>query len=140
MRCDRLYLDEVVNTQGDLFGLAFDNKLSIIDFGEYYLNNKIRSYIDSGLIEYCTMRAERLFELLDIKKVKINYEGFTKDEHDKAVWIGKFYAISQWYSDMSSAIIINKVKIQEVYENYKTLSSMDMEIASKIYLRNMGIL
>lgn len=140
MRCDRLYLDEVVNTQGDIFGIAHDNGYDIIRFGEYYLKSDVRSYIDSGLIEYCTLEADNILKLLNVdisKKVNIEID---KKEREKVVWIGKFYAICQWCGNISSKVLLDRIKIAEVYKDYGTLSSMDMEIAAKLYLKRVGML
>lgn len=140
MRCDRLYLDEVVNTQGDIFGIAHDNGYDIIRFGEYYLKSDVRSYIDSGIVEYCTLGADNILKLLNVdisKKVNIEID---KKEREKVVWIGKFYAICQWCSNISSSTLVTKVRAEDVYEYHKVLSSMDMEIAAKLYLRNVNII
>lgn len=140
MRCDRLYLDEVVNTQGDLFKIAYNKGYNILEFGEQYLKSDIRSFIDCGVIEYCTMKADKIFELINIQELVHDIHGVDKKELEKDIWIGKFYAISQWYGNVASKVLITKMKLEDVYTYYKTLSSMDMEIASKLYLKSIKIL
>lgn len=140
MRCNRLYLDEVVNTQGDLFGAVYNRGYDIIEFGEAYLKSEIRNHIDCGVVEYCLMSADKIIEIMGIQKLRHSGYEADKKELEKAIWIGKFYAVSQWYGNVASKILIDKMKIKDVYVYYKTLSSMDMEIASKLYLKSIKLL
>ena len=128
----KAYLDEVVENQGKLFDLYAqdypDNDTE--DFIQTYMKSKTRKYIDESQAYVNTMDAR---ELLDYFFTTENYEkkqgkamrGFVPD------WIGEFYAYYQWYYNISSAELVDKVPLKFLEKAYPGLHDLDLELAVK---------
>ena len=63
MRYDKSYLDEVVETQGELFGKVEENipQIDVADFITKYMTGKTREFIDNGQAYVMTMSSEDLW-------------------------------------------------------------------------------
>lgn len=46
-------------------------------------------------------------------------------------WIGEFYAYYQWYNNIPSAEVINKVPLDYLKKAYPGLHDLDLELAVK---------
>ena len=77
-----------------------------------------------------TMDAKELWNYFsDTEKYKLKQgkaiEGFMPD------WIGEFYAYYQWYYDIPSAEIINKVSVDFLRKAYYGLHDLELDLAVK---------
>lgn len=126
------YLDEVVENQGRLFDLYVqeypDNDTE--DFIETYMKSKTRKYIDESQAYVNTMSAEELL------KYFLSTENYTK-KSGKAMrgfmpdWIGEFYAYYQWYYNIPSRKVIEKVPLKFLEKAYYGLHDLELELAVK---------
>jgi hypothetical protein len=126
------YLKDVVENQGKLFDYIaqyYPNK-DTKDFINAYMSSKTRNSMDKGQAYVVTMDKDALlnyflqtdkYELKDGKALN----GFVPD------WIGEFYAYYQWYYNMSSAEVINKIPIDFLSKAYYGLHDLDLDLAVK---------
>ena len=126
------YLDEVVENQGRLFDLyvqEYPDK-DTEDFIETYMKSKTRKYIDESQAYVNTMSAEELL------KYFLSTENYTK-KSGKAMrgfmtdWIGEFYAYYQWYYNIPSRKVIEKVPLKFLEKAYYGLHDLELELAVK---------
>ena len=129
---DEAYLQEIVETQGELFENVdeYVPGIDVKNFIETYMAGDTRSYIDQAKAYVCTMDARELWEY------------FRKEEHFSPQkgnsiggfipnWIGQFYAYFQWYYDMSSRELIKLLPIDFMVAGYRGLHDLDLELAVK---------
>ena len=124
------YLNDVVENQGKLFDLVAQNypDKDTKDFIRAYMLSKTRKSIDEAQAYVNTMNAESLWEYLqendkyELKDGKA-MEGFMPD------WLGEFYAYYQWYYNMSSTKVLDKVPIEFLMKAYSGLHDLELELA-----------
>ena len=124
------YLNDVVENQGKLFDLVAQNypDKDTKDFIRAYMLSKTRKSIDEAQSYVNTMNAESLWEYLqendkyELKDGKA-MEGFMPD------WLGEFYAYYQWYYNMSSTKVLDKVPIEFLMKAYSGLHDLELELA-----------
>ncbi len=128
----KAYLNDVVENQGRLFDLyaqEYPDK-DTENFIETYMKSKTRKYIDESQAYINTMNAK---ELLDYFFSTENYKkipgkamkGFMPD------WIGEFYAYYQWYYNISSVEVLNKVPLKFLEKAYYGLHDLELDLAVK---------
>ena len=127
-----VYLNDVVENQGKLFDLAANQypHTDTKDFITAYMMSKTRKYIDESQAYVNTMDAPELlryFTETDNYKFKPGNTvgGFMPD------WIGEFYAYYQWYYNIPSAELIQKVPLDFLMKAYYGLHDLDLELAVK---------
>lgn len=124
------YLGEVVENQGKLFdhvAETFPDK-DTEDFINAYMTSKTRKYIDEAQAYVNTMDAEELWRYFTENE---NYHmkpgkalsGFMPD------WIGEFYAYYQWYYDLPSAEVVQKIPVDFLQKAYAGLHDLDLDLA-----------
>ena len=124
------YLNDVVENQGKLFDFVAQNfpNHDTENFIQTYMCSKTRKSIDEAQAYVNTMDAPDL------------YDYFLKTEHyilqpGKALggfipdWIGEFYAYYQWYYNMPSAAVIQKVPIEFLKKAYYGPHDLDLALA-----------
>jgi hypothetical protein len=124
------YLNDVVENQGKLFDLVAQNypDKDTKDFIRAYMLSKTRKSIDEAQAYVNTMNAESLWEYFqendkyELKDGKA-MEGFMPD------WLGEFYAYYQWYYNMSSTEVLDKVPIEFLMKAYSGLHDLELELA-----------
>ena len=128
----KAYLDEVVENQGKLFDLYAQDypNNDTEDFIQAYMKSKTRKYIDESQAYVNTMDArERLDYFFTTEKYEKKQgkamRGFMPD------WIGEFYAYYQWYYNISSAELVDKVPLNFLEKAYHGLHDLDLELAVK---------
>lgn len=127
-----VYLQEIVETQGDLFENVTDYApgIDVKSFIETYMAGRTRSYIDSAKAYVCTMDAKELWEY------------FRREEHfcpkqGEAIggfipnWIGQFYAYFQWYYDIPSKSLVQRLPVDFMIAGYRGLHDLELELAVK---------
>lgn len=134
MRCDELYIDDVTECQGDLFSYAVQNKYDLESFAETYMRSTVRKRIDGGMAVYCTMPGEEIFHILDKSNIK-TCEQWQDDIMAK--WIGEFYSLVQWYSNVYSDEVVSKIKPIDVISRYNALHDMDIRLVAQKYKEKM---
>jgi hypothetical protein len=126
------YLNEIVENQGKLFDYVSQNypDKDTDDFIIAYMNSKTRKSIDEAKAYVCTMSAAELFEYFT-EKEKYTFKagsalgGFAPD------WLGEFYAYYQWYFNISSSDVLNRVPLDFLEKAYPGLHDLDLELAVK---------
>ncbi len=127
-----VYLNDVVESQGKLFDFvaqAFPNK-DTRDFIQTYMASKTRKSVDEAKAYVITMNAEELWNYFskteDYKLKEGNaFQGFLPD------WIGEFYAYYQWYYNVPSSELIQKVPIDFLVKAYLGLHDLELDLAIK---------
>lgn len=126
------YVDDVVENQGrlfDYFAQTYPNK-STEDFIVTYMKSKTRKSIDDSKAYVMTMDFEELWnyfyttEDVDIKDGE-TIPGFIPD------WIGEFYAYYQWFYNIPSSLIVEKIPVNYLIHAYPGLHDLDLELAVK---------
>ena len=126
------YLNDVVENQGKLFDLvaqSYPDK-DTKDFIRAYMLSKTRKSIDEAQAYVNTMDAESLWEYFqanDKYELKSGnaMEGFMPD------WLGEFYAYYQWYFNIPSAEVLEKIPIDFLIKAYSGLHDLELELAVK---------
>jgi len=126
------YLNDVVESQGKLFDLVaqeYPDK-DTIDFINTYMASKTRKSIDEAKAYVNTMSAKELWayfsetEQYFLKSGKA-LEGFMPD------WLGEIYAYYQWYYNIPSSEVIQKVPIDFLKKAYFGLHDLELALAVK---------
>ena len=129
---EEAYLNEAVESQGKLFDFFAQNfpDKDTEDFIHIYMKSKTRRYIDEAKAYVITMSAKELWRYFsDTEKYTGKQgkalEGFMPD------WIGEFYAYYQWYYNMPSAEIVEKIPVRFLEKAYYGLHDLELELAVK---------
>ena len=95
------YLDEIVETQGELFENVSEYApgIDVKNFIEEYMGGKTREYIDRAEAYACTMDAEDLWEYF------------------------------QWYYNISSRELVKLLPLDFMIAGYRGLHDLDLELA-----------
>lgn len=124
------YLDEVVETQGKLFDFIAQNfpNMDTLDFITAYMQSKTRKSIDQAMAYVNTMSYKELWEyFLNTDKYILKpgkvLNGFIPN------WIGQFYAYYQWYYNIPSTEVLNKVPLDFLIKAYYGLHDLELDLA-----------
>lgn len=124
------YLSDVVENQGKLFDFvaqAFPDK-DTEKFINTYMKSATRKSIDEAQAYVNTMDAKELWEYFlktdqyTLKNGK-GLKGFMPD------WIGEFYAYYQWYYNMPSAEVVQKIPVSFLEKAYYGLHDLELDLA-----------
>lgn len=124
------YLHDVVENQGKLFDFVAQTypDMDTEDFIKTYMASKTRESIDEAKAYVNTMDAKTLWtyftetEQYTLKPGKA-LDGFMPD------WIGEFYAYYQWYYNMPSSEVIQKVPLNFLEKAYFGLHDVELDLA-----------
>jgi hypothetical protein len=126
------YLQEVVENQGKLFDYFVQNfpDKDTEDFIKTYMKSRTRKNIDEAKAYVNTMDAKELWRyFIDTEKYSAksgkSLDGFMPD------WIGEFYAYYQWYYNMPSAEVVEKIPVQFLMKAYHGLHDLELDLAVK---------
>lgn len=127
-----VYLGDVVENQGKLFDFiaqSFPDK-DTIDFIKTYMTSKTRKSVDEAMAYVITMDFKELWDYFSKTESYVLKEGnalngFLPD------WIGEFYAYYQWYYNMPSSEVIEKVPVDFLMEAYYGLHDLELDLAVK---------
>jgi len=126
------YLADVVENQGKLFDFVAQEypDMDTEDFINAYMTSKTRKSIDEAQAYVNTMDAMELWtyfsenERYSLKSGKA-LNGFMPD------WIGEFYAYYQWYYNIPSSEVIQKVPVGFLKKAYFGLHDLELDLAVK---------
>ena len=124
------YLNDVVENQGKLFDYVAQSypDMDTEDFIKTYMASKTRKSIDEAKAYVNTMSAKELWEYFietenySLKSGKA-LNGFMPD------WIGEFYAYYQWYYNISSVEVLEKVPLDFLEKAYYGLHALELDLA-----------
>lgn len=124
------YLNDVVENQGKLFDFVaqtFPN-MDTEDFINTYMISKTRKSIDDAKAYVNTMDAKELWKYFsDTEQYQLKdgeaLEGFIPD------WIGEFYAYYQWYFNIPSSELIQKIPVDFLKKAYYGLHDLELDLA-----------
>ncbi|MGN0280580.1 MAG: hypothetical protein ACI4C4_14605 [Lachnospiraceae bacterium] len=124
------YLNDVVENQGKLFDFVaqtFPN-MDTEDFINTYMISKTRKSIDNAKAYVNTMDAKELWKYFsDTEQYQLKdgeaLEGFMPD------WIGEFYAYYQWYFNIPSSELIQKIPVDFLKKAYFGLHDLELDLA-----------
>ncbi len=126
------YLSDVVENQGKLFDyFAFTYPdCDTEDFINCYMTGKTRKAIDESQAYVNTMDYKTLWEYF------IQNDGYTPKKGTAIEgfipeWIGEFYAYYQWYYNIKSCELVNKIPVEFLKKAYHGLHDLDLELAVK---------
>ena len=110
-----VYLSDVVENQGKLFDLV----------AQRFPDNDTEDFINTYMN---TMDAKELWEyFIDTESYMLKsgkaMEGFMPD------WIGEFYAYYQWFYNISSAELVQKIPVSFLKKAYYGLHDLELELA-----------
>ena len=132
---DKIYLQEIAETQGALFERLQDiaPEADGIEFIRAYMKSRTRSYIDKGDVYLSTLGSKELMAYYT------GEEGFVIQSGKPLGgfapnWVGQFYAQYQWYIGTPSADIVKQIPPEWLVSAYPGLHDLDMALAvEKVY-------
>lgn len=125
-----VYLDDVVENQGKLFDLIAQKypDMDTENFINTYMASKTRKAIDNSQAYVNTMDAVDLWNYFtNTENYKLKPGEALKGFFPK--WVGEFYAYYQWYYNVPSIEVIQKLPINFFKKSYQGLSDLDLELA-----------
>lgn len=94
------------------------------------MKSDLRRSIDEGQAYVCTMSAAELWDyykktespvLEDGKAIR----GFLPD------WIGEFYSYYQWYYEVPSSVVVDRIPVTFLEKDYYGLHDLELDLAVK---------
>ena len=127
---EKEYLNDVVENQGKLFDFIASSypKCDTKDFIVSYMKSKTRQAIDESQAYINTMDYETLWEYF-VKNDNYHLKKGSAIEGFMPEWIGEFYAYYQWYYNISSNELVDKISVEFLEKAYSGLHDLDLELA-----------
>lgn len=127
---DRLYLQEITETQGALFESLQDLAPTVdgLAFIRDYMKSPTRAFIDKGDVYLATLGPKGLMEYYrkedsPVIKTGESLRGFAPN------WVGQFYARYQWEKGGLSSDIVDAVPPEWLMAAYPGLHDLDLGLA-----------
>ena len=124
------YLKYIVEQQGKLFDYVANEyqEKDTADFIVSYMNSETRKSIDKGQAYVCTMDYKELLNYF------LEIDGYSMKEGVAIKgfgpwWIGEFYAYYQWYYNIPSSAVLQKVPLVFLEKAYFGLHDLDLKLA-----------
>ena len=127
---NELYLNDVVEAQGKLFDMVAMNypEVDTEEFISSYMGSKTRRFIDQGMAYVNTMDAPTLLEYYE-KTDCIPFVSGCAMKGFLPAWIGEFYAYYQWYYNIPSAELVERIPVAKLVSMYPGLHDYELELA-----------
>lgn len=127
---DISYRDEIVETQGRLFGLlALENRgCDGEDFITAYMKSDLRARIDRAEARPANMTAEELKEGF-VRDGGYSFRPGESVDGLSADWIGQFYAYYQWANAVDSREVVDRLPVSLMRKAYPGLHDLDLPLA-----------
>lgn len=126
------YLNDVVESQGKLFDLVaqeYPDK-DTEEFINTYMASKTRKSIDEAKAYVNTMDAKELWAYFTETENYLLKEGKALEGFMPS-WIGEFYAYYQWYYNLPSAELVEKIPVSFLKKAYAGLHDLELDLAVK---------
>ena len=129
---EKEYLNNVVDNQGKLFDFVSFSypDCDTEDFIKSYMVSNTRKAIDEAKAYVNTMDYKTLLEYF-IKNDNYTLKKGSSIEGFLPEWIGEFYAYYQWYYNISSKELVEKISIDFLKKAYAGLHDLELELAVK---------
>ena len=127
---DEVYLNDVIEEQGRFFE-GLQDEPSPIDSSDLltaYMHSSTRRQLDEGQAWYLTLDAERM------KSVFLQESGYVPKAGEPLrgflpKWIGEFYAAAQWYWNVPSSELCDKLPVESLCVVYPGAHDLDLMTA-----------
>lgn len=135
---DELYLAQVVETQGKFFEKLQDCVPAIDSekMMEAYLRSDLRRQLDEGHAYFLTLSDEQLkrrfLESGYVPLPGVPIQGFMPN------WIGRFYAYAQWYFNVPSAMLVDRLSVADLTSRYPGAHDLDLRLAVEKICRGVA--
>jgi len=132
------YRDEIVETQGKLFGrFQCDHpEADGEDFMSAYLQGETRSRIDNAAALLSNMTPAELQDIFISQEGYAVRAGHPVDPF-AADWIGQFYAYYQWQTGERSRDIVKRMPLRMMRAAYPGLHDLDLRLAVERMVQNV---
>lgn len=108
------YLSDLIEETEELFEDAICvNKLDFEDFVNKFMKSKVKSLVDMRSPKECGWFPSEIMELL-LKETSIKPDNGCYYRPDLAYWLGAFYTLLQYKTQIPSMYLIDIVPIQEM--------------------------
>ena len=128
----KVYLNDVVENQGKLFDFVASTfgDMDTEDFINVYMCSKTRKSIDNAQAYVNTMGPKELYDyFMSTEGYSLRrgsaLGGFMPD------WIGEFYAYYQWYYNIPSSLVVERIPVDFLKKAYYGLHDLELELAVK---------
>ena len=124
------YRDEIVETQGRLFGRVGREhpESDGLDFMESYLRSRTRSFIDRAEALVSNMNSAELLEFF-LKTDDYVFKPGRPVPGLAADWTGQFYAWAQWQSGLTSRELLDRLPLATILDAYPGLHDLSLPLA-----------
>lgn len=122
------YLDEIVDTQGQLFENAVLLKYDYIDFVNKYMKSEFRAYLDIREPVRSNMLWPEQLEWI-LKETKIKKHREVKFDYMLANWLGEFYGLMQYKTQIPSYELVQILAPAKLATAALGMHDLDMQLA-----------
>jgi len=125
-----IYLDEIVETQGEMFERLQDDhpEADGADFMRAYMSGSTRAALDRGDVYLATLGPELLMRYF----IETEHYMFRPGEAVRGFapnWIGQFYARYQWEQGVNSERLCREIPVEWLRCAYTGLHDLSLEAA-----------
>lgn len=135
---DRMYLQDIVETQGALFENLQDSDPTVdgLAFIRGYMKSDTRAWLDTGDVYLATLGSKGLMDYYQREDTPVikpgnPLRGFAPN------WMGQFYARYQWENGGKSSDIVDDVPPDWLSMAYPGLHDLDLGLAVEKVARSL---
>lgn len=136
-----LYLDDIMNTQGDVFN-DIREALPGIDekwFISEYMKGRVRRLLDHANPKFAAMPSPELIDYFIEEEQNGEYKRGEAWGGFLPMWAGMVYAMYQWKYNISSSDLIDKLTLTDIERIFPALHQMGWDAAiEKIHKTVLG--
>lgn len=126
MTFNRVYLEDVVESQGELFQYAYINNKDLLEFAYSYMSSDLRRWLDEGYPKYLNMLGIELYDELGLKSCTRDLPYDTRSD-----WFGQFLALLQYHTAINSRDLSKYFDYKHILSIYDVYHDLDIELAVK---------
>ena len=136
---NEIYLWDLVEAHGYLFGDLADDGYDMSDFAVRYMNSRTRAAMDRGNAIQLTMLS---YDIIDsLRKEGIEPKKSNKLQHGfMNEWIGETYCYIQWITGLPSSEVVKRVTYDDLSRRYGGLHDRDLIESSLILIYVNGLM
>lgn len=134
MTFNKLYLNDVVECQGELFQFGVVNGFDLIEFAKMFMKSSIKKLMDRGNPRLLTMFGIELYDEMGLKSKTrdLPYEL-------RADWFGQFLCLLQFRTRIDSDKLEKVFDFKHILDTYNVLHDLDLEVAVKRVVDSKGV-